>query len=261
VIGARALGFYATAYQVVQIPEFVLGSTVRTAVLPALVRSERDEAFARTLYLQSLGALSLVAAPVLALCTLSAEPIVRLVLGAAWAPAAPVIAILAPLGLVQSYFQLNTAMVTGLAQPSLQLRMSIITSLLGMIGIVAGLHWGPRAIALGYAAGATLAGVLFFNGVRGLLGLSWSVITQAVARPFAATAVMVFVVLAYRSPAAGLHASWARLAQDSLFALTLYAMAMAAMGPRRLARDVRELAMRFGVPCGVSAKRRTTFAS
>src|SRR5207245_883824 len=99
-------GFYATAYQVVQIPEFALGASVRTAAMPAVVHAP-DRSAVLGVYLRGLRTISLIAAPLVVGCTLKADALVRLLLGPAWGAAAPLVAILAPLGLIHAYFQLN----------------------------------------------------------------------------------------------------------------------------------------------------------
>ena len=156
-IGAKPLGYYATAYQVVQIPEYALGAAIRTTTLPAIARVASDRAAATDIYVRALRTLTLVATPAVIFCSLQAEALVRLVLGPAWGPAAPLVSILAPLGLVHCYFQVNTAVLLGFGEARTQLRMSVLTSVCGLLGIVAGFAWGPRGVALGYALGTLFA--------------------------------------------------------------------------------------------------------
>ncbi|HEY4030024.1 MAG TPA: oligosaccharide flippase family protein [Caulobacteraceae bacterium] len=155
-VGARPLGFYATAYQVIQAPEYVLGASARTTALPAIAQAQsRPEGAA--VYFAALRLVAMAGAPIAIGCSLEAAPLVRLVLGPAWAPAAALAAILAPLGLVWSCFQLNTAVLAGLGDLRAQMRSSLITSVLGILGILGGLPWGVQGVALGYAIGATVS--------------------------------------------------------------------------------------------------------
>ncbi|MDB5459798.1 MAG: polysaccharide transporter, family [Caulobacteraceae bacterium] len=204
-IGPKPLGFYATAYQVVQIPEYALGASVRTTALPAIARAASDRGAAADIYVNALRTMSLVATPVVIGCSLQADALVRLVLGPAWAPAAPLVAILAPLGLVHSYFQLNTAVLLGFGEARTQLRMSILTSVCGLVGIVAGFGWGPRGVALGYALGTLFAAGPYSLSVLRVLGASWRRLIGGVGRAWAAGAAMAVVLSAWDQHA-GLHA-------------------------------------------------------
>jgi PST family polysaccharide transporter len=194
-IGAKPLGYYATAYQVVQIPEYALGAAIRTTTMPAIAKVSMDRAAASAIYANALRTLTLVATPAVIFCTLQADDLVRFVLGPAWAPAAPLVSILAPLGLVHCYFQVNTAVLLGFGEARTQLRMSVLTSVCGLLGIVVGFAWGPRGVALGYALGCLFAAGPYFFCVLRALCAPWISLQGAVSRAWAAGAVM----------AAGLH--------------------------------------------------------
>jgi O-antigen/teichoic acid export membrane protein len=200
-IGAKPLGYYATAYQVVLIPEYVLGASVRTTTLPAIAQVASDRNAAAAIYVNALRTLSLLAAPAVVGCSLEAEPLVRLVLGPAWAPAAPLVAILAPLGLVHCYFQLNTAVLLGFGAARTQLRMSILTSVCGLVGIVAGFAWGPRGVALGYALGTVFAAGPYFYSVLRTLDASWRRLVGGIGRAWAGGAAMAMVLSAWNHSA------------------------------------------------------------
>ncbi len=196
-IGPRPLGYYATAYQVVQIPEYALGAAMRTATMPAIARVIPDQQAATTLYVNALRTISLLATPAVIVCSLQATPLVRLALGPAWAPAAPLASILAPLGIVHCYFQLNTAVLLGFGQARTQLRMSVLTSVFGLLGILAGLAWGSRGVALGYALGTVLAAGPYFFCVLRALGAPWRRLMTGAGRAWSAGAVMILAMGAW----------------------------------------------------------------
>jgi PST family polysaccharide transporter len=203
-IGAKPLGYYATAYQVVQIPEYALGAAVRTTAMPAIARVAADKGAARDIYAKALRGVSLIATPAVVAVSLEAEPLVRLVLGPNWGPAASLVAILAPLGLVHSCFQLNTGVLLGFGAARVQLRMSVMTSLCGLVGILAGFAWGPRGVALGYTLGTLFAAGPYFFCVLRALDASWRLAFGAMARALAAGATMA-AALAVWSPYAEAH--------------------------------------------------------
>jgi O-antigen/teichoic acid export membrane protein len=200
-IGAKPLGYYATAYQVVLIPEYALGASIRTTTMPAIAQVASDRHAAGSIYFNALRTLSLLATPAVVGCSLEAEPLVRLVLGPAWAPAAPLVAILAPLGLVHCYFQLNTAVLLGFGEARTQLRMSMLTSLCGLVGIVAGFPWGPHGVALGYALGTVFAAGPYFFYVLRALDAPWRRLVGGVGRAWAGGAAMAVALGAWNHPA------------------------------------------------------------
>lgn len=193
-IGPQALGFYSTAYQVVLIPEFAFGASVRTAAMPAIAHAQ-DRNQAMGVYLKGLRTVSLLATPLVIGCSLKAEALVRLVLGPAWLPAAPLIAILAPLGLVHAYFQLNTAALIGLGAARTQLKLSVLTSVLGLLGIAAGFHWGAKGVAVGYAIGMLIAAGPHFYCVLRAMGAPWRRLISGLGRAWTAGGIMAVTLI------------------------------------------------------------------
>ncbi len=226
-IGAKPLGYYATAYQVVLIPEYALGASIRTTTMPAIAQAASDRQAAGDIYFNALRTLSLLATPAVIGCSMEAEPLVRLVLGPVWAPAAPLVSILAPLGLVHCYFQLNTAVLLGFGEARTQLRMSVLTSICGLVGIVAGFPWGPRGVALGYALGTLFAAGPYFFYVMRTVGTSWRRLVGGVSRAWAGGAVMAAALATWNHPAA--HSPLFGLPEDIAIGCGAYLIALLLM--------------------------------
>ena len=221
-VGARPLGFYATAYQVIQVPEYVLGASARTTALPAIVQAKtRDERAAA--YFTSLGLLAALAMPVAIGCCLEADAVVRLVLGPAWTDAAPLVAILAPLGLVYSCLQLNTAALAGRGDTRGQITSSLLTSGGGIAGILAGVHWGVSGVALGFLVGTVLAaGPNFFYVLRAF-GAPAKRVASAFIYPLVSGAVMVAAIHWWRNFAATPISPFPQLVGAGVLGLAAYA--------------------------------------
>jgi hypothetical protein len=98
---------------------------------------------------------------------------------------------------VHCYFQLNTAVLLGFGQARTQLRMSVLTSVFGLVGILAGLAWGSRGVALGYALGTLLAAGPYFFCVLRALGAPWRRLMSGAGRAWSAGAVMVLAMGAW----------------------------------------------------------------
>ena len=223
-VGARPLGFYSTAYQVIQIPEYVLGASARTTALPAIAQAQNRLEGAAA-YFASLRLVAMAGTPIAVGCCLEAGPLVRFVLGPNWAAAAPLAAILAPLGLVWSCFQLNTAVLAGLGDTRAQIRSSVFTSLMGILGILTGLHWGVRGVAIGYTLCAALsAGPNFFYVLRAFDVPARRAVEPFV-QPLASGAAMVMAIRWWQASSAALASPLLELAGAGAIGITAYGVA------------------------------------
>jgi len=66
----------------------------------------------------------------------------------------------------------------------------VLTSVCGLVGIVAGFAWGPRGVALGYALGTLFAAGPYFFCVLRALDAPWRRLVGGVGRAWAGGAVM-----------------------------------------------------------------------
>lgn len=83
--------------------------------------------------------------------------LIQLVFGSAWAPAIPIVRVLAMAGALPAVYQPSTIPVMlGLGHAKLQLRYAVLCTAVSIGGIVAGLPFGPFGVAVGYSA-ATVA--------------------------------------------------------------------------------------------------------
>ncbi len=243
-IGPKALGFYSQAYNSVLISEFALGAAMRTAAMPAIAHAP-DRNAAAGVYLKGMRTISLLATPVVIGACMKADALVALVLGPAWAPAAPLVAILTPLGVLHAYFQLNTAALIGLGQVKSQLRLSVLTSVLGLLGIVAGFSWGAQGVALGYGAGTALAALPYFRCVLRDLNLPWRGLVSGAGRSWIAGTVMIAALSLLDRFAPAQPALWDVVVAASV-GLAAYAFALLALElvrPAYLAPRPRPLAI------------------
>lgn len=110
--GAAALGFFLLAFNVSSWAQTILGTAIRYVSVAGFSRlSEHDDEALSAGVQRTMPLLVLVVAPIVALTSVLAVPLVALLYGGAWAPAGPVLRILVGLTLVR--------MVTGLAMDAL----------------------------------------------------------------------------------------------------------------------------------------------
>lgn len=150
-LGARSLGFYAMAYNLVMLPGAAVTGAVNRALYPALARLQDDPTAMRRSYLTLVRILSLVGLPLsVGLCAAAPE-VVLVVYGPAWAPVAPLLRILGIVGALETlntsgilfYVRGRPGLLTGVTAASFAL-MTIAFAIAG--------HFGVTAVAWAYVA-------------------------------------------------------------------------------------------------------------
>ena len=181
ITGSTALGFFLLAYNVSSWAQTTLGMAIRYVSVAGFSRlSEYDDEALSTGVQRSMPLLVTVVAPIVALTSVLAGPLVALLYGDRWAPAAPVLRVLVVLTLVR--------MVTGLA-----------TDVLMGAGATRATLW----VNLGWAA-ALIPTLWWATELDGILGAAYaqSGIGLLVAIPLSAIALhRIGVVLAPIWPA------------------------------------------------------------
>jgi O-antigen/teichoic acid export membrane protein len=110
--GPTPLGYYLLAFNISSWAQTILGTAIRYVSVAGFSRlSEHDDEALSEGVQRSMPLLVMVVAPIVALTSVLAGPLVRLLYGAQWAPAAPILRVLVVVTLVR--------MVTGLAADAL----------------------------------------------------------------------------------------------------------------------------------------------
>jgi O-antigen/teichoic acid export membrane protein len=148
-LGTVALGFYVLALNVANWPLTMFSQPVRTVGPAVFARLQHDRAAMRATFLSTAGLLCAVALPACLLIGGAARPLVGLVYGSRWMPAAQPLMWLALLGGVQVFFLLAYDYLVVLGRS----RFLLNTQLVWLIALVPALIVGARA---GGIAGASL---------------------------------------------------------------------------------------------------------
>lgn len=155
--GPQALAFYGMAYRLLLMPVQLALSTVSTVLFPAFARMATDVRALGAEVARTTRVVATVALPGMALVAAAAPQLVLVLFGDAWAPAIPIVQVLAVAGALQAVYQSTTTpLVLGTGRDKLNLRFAWLTTIVTTIGIVAGLPFGPLGVAIGYTA-ATVA--------------------------------------------------------------------------------------------------------
>jgi O-antigen/teichoic acid export membrane protein len=198
--GADAVGLYGRAYQLATLPVHQLNGAITSVAFPALSRIQDDpERLARS-FLRGFSVLASLTIPITISCALFAEEIVRVVLGAKWVEAAPVLRLLAPTVLVFALANPLSWLVISTGRVRRALSITAATTPLVIVGIVLGLSHGPKGVALGYSLAMALLVVPItawsIHGTRVTWAGLWKAIKQPLLSGLVASAIGLIVKIA-----------------------------------------------------------------
>jgi O-antigen/teichoic acid export membrane protein len=155
-VGSAALGIYSVAYNVMLVPFSQIASPIQEVLFPALSRMQHDAARMAKSWLRANRVVAAISIPSLVGMMVVAPDFVQVVLGDKWHEAAPVIQILAWVGLLQSVQRLNSSVLQARNRTGPLFRYSIVVLAASLIAFVVGLRWGIVGIAVGYAISSTI---------------------------------------------------------------------------------------------------------
>lgn len=201
-LGPVAAGLYSVAWRLVETLSFLIVTPLRMASQPAFAAISREGGRAGGLLVDISRLTGLAAFPFFAGLAVLAGPIVDLVFGTEWLPAAPVLSVLAFMG---PYFciakvQQSFCLAAGRAGPITLLAWAGVG--LGAAMVLVAAAFGLLAIAVAFVASHYLLWGLRFRVVARLADLPVAAFLSCHLRPLGASAIMaVAVVLVARETA------------------------------------------------------------
>jgi O-antigen/teichoic acid export membrane protein len=166
-LGTTALGFYALAYQLANLPATQITHVLGRVSFPTYSRLQGNPPALRKAFIDVMKATLLVSGPLAVILMLLIEGIVSFVIGQKWAPIVPLVQVLAIAGFVRSVAALGGALFQACGVPDIDFRMN-----LPRLVLLLGLIW--PACAYAGMLGATLVVLIsvsaclptFFVGIR-----------------------------------------------------------------------------------------------
>lgn len=180
VLGPAALGAYAVAYNVMLVPFSRIAVPIAEVLFPAFSELQDDRDRMTSGWVRATRAIAAVSAPALLGMIVLAPEFVAVVLGDRWAAAAPVIRILAFVGLLQSLQTLNSNVLLALGRAGTLFRYSVVFFCGHLIAFVIGLQWGIVGVAACYAISTALVEPLYFWLTARALGTSVWVLARGI---------------------------------------------------------------------------------
>jgi O-antigen/teichoic acid export membrane protein len=171
-LGSVSLGYYQMGYTLMTYPLQNFASVVAQVVYPALSKMQDDRERFRAAYLRTCRLIGLLTFPLMLGLAVTAQPFVRVVLGAKWMPVAGLLLVFAPLGAAQSIYTTTGLIYTTHGRPDVLFRWSMFASVMYVGSFALGLRWGIQGVATCYAVVWFLLMVPAFMIPFRLVGLS-----------------------------------------------------------------------------------------
>lgn len=151
--GQHVLGLYDRAYKLMLLPIQQINAPLSRVMLPALSRMVDEPDRYRYAFLRTMRQILLVTLPGLACLTIKADVVVPLLLGDAWAGAAPIFAALGFAGLVQTLNNPCGWLFVSQSRTWEFMRWGVFNAITCVIGFLIGLPYGAVGVAIVYAIG------------------------------------------------------------------------------------------------------------
>jgi PST family polysaccharide transporter len=195
-LGAGPLGLYSMAIQLMLYPLQQVSSVIVRVLFPTLVQIREDLPRLRSAYLKAVGAIAIVTFPMMGGLFAVTDDFVAVVFGPSWSGMAPVLKVLALVGMMQSVGTTVGTIYLSMGRPGVALRVSLISAPVLIGGMIAGLPWGIQGVAIGYGMASFL--LFYFIAVTAfrLVDLHVGDFHKVIFRTLLATVAMVATVAA-----------------------------------------------------------------
>jgi O-antigen/teichoic acid export membrane protein len=150
--GARALGFYYKAYQMLLVPSQQFITPLSGVVVPTLSRIQLDPERFVAYYRRSVLLSAAVGMPLVAFLFVTAGLAVPLLLGDQWTESVPLFRALAPAAFLAPLDVGSAWVFVPLGRADRQFKWSLFSTLFTLAGFVVGLRWGAYGVAVCFSA-------------------------------------------------------------------------------------------------------------
>lgn len=171
VLGAASLGVYAVSYNLMLVPLEQVGGPIAEVLFPAFARLQNDHSRLATAWLRAVRLMGAVVIPSMLGLMVLAPDFIDVVLGKHWHQAAPVVQVLAWVGLHQSLQRFNSSVLQAIDQTGVLFRYAVISLVVNFCGFVVGLQWGVVGVAVAYAITSTLVAPFYLVTTTRAVGI------------------------------------------------------------------------------------------
>lgn len=155
-LGSETLGHYAMAYRIMLYPLQNISWVVGRVLFPVLAQMQQDDGRFRQTYLRVCAMVAAISFPLMLAILVLSGPLVVVVLGSEWMPIAPLLVILAPVGMLQSVGTTVGQIYMAKGRTDWMFRWGLGATAVTVGAFAIGLRWGVTGVAAAYAVVATL---------------------------------------------------------------------------------------------------------
>lgn len=149
--GITTLGYYNRAYQLLILPVSQLTQPLSGVIVPAMSRLRDDPVRWKTMYLNAMGALCFLMAPMGVALILFSRETILLLLGSQWQPAIPIFRLLAISLLVQPILVTTAWIYISQGNTRRMFKWSLIETPVIVGSFIVGLPFGAEGVAFAYS--------------------------------------------------------------------------------------------------------------
>ena len=235
-LGPYATGLYNLAKRVTSAVYLVITSSMQRVALPMFSDALEDRIELQNRYLKIIGITLFFILPLFCFQGALATPLVQIVFGAKWLPAAPVIGVLALLYMLSSIVQLNDYLFFSLGKNRLPVWLSIAQLLLAITSAASVSHFGLIGMSLSFCGAYLVIFPVSQWLLHRALGLNSRMVWFALAPPLVAGVVLLLGLEAYLALIPR-HFTSLTLAGGIVLACLLYPLTVAVTGWRIRGRN------------------------
>lgn len=197
-VGPAALGSYQLAYNLMLVPMSRIGGPLQRVFAPAFARMQDDPERIAETWARLTRMVASIALPALVGLVVVAPDFVTVVLGDKWQQVAPIVQLLAWVGMIQALQAINIDILQARNRTTTILRYSLLFCIAHVIGFAVGVHWGVLGVAAAYAVTSLLVEPVLTVLTARALGVSPWVFVRSASGVFFSSLVMGAAVLAAR---------------------------------------------------------------
>lgn len=241
-LGTAPLGVYTLAQRTISYPLESISRVLMQVLFPAFARAQDDDEVLRKGYSRAAGAVAFVTLPVMVGAAVTADPLVRAVLGPRWTELIPLLWFMAPAGALGALLSCVNTLYSAKGRADWMFRWGLASGALTLGAFAVGLQWGLQGLAVAYLAIMVVQVPVGYAIVLRLIDMPLRAMARVLAPYVAMTAAMALAAGAtVRVVAAAGGGSWAQLTAAVVVGALVYGGLALWIRPAAL-RDVRTLA-------------------
>lgn len=195
-LGPVAVGYFALAWRIVEIGSFVISLPLRLVAQPAFAAMARSGEGATRLLRQVSMIAGLAAFPAFVGLSVLARPVLALMFGGQWLPAAPILSVLCFFGIYLCIEKLNQAFCLAAGRPVATAQLAWLEVATAVALVLAVSPWGAVAMVGGFVLSFALIWPLRLRVVGGVATLGGAELAGLQVAPLAGSALMAGLVWA-----------------------------------------------------------------